>query len=247
MKYLKVWTDFEKVLKPLQEDEIGRLFLDMLRYAGTGEEPEDFIGNEEFLWEVAKRDIDMAAERAETLRNNGLKGGRPKTKENQEKPTETKENQYEPIGYDTKPDESRKEKKRNEKKGNETEISFIADEEAHKIQKEHDSILEAAKNAGFKGSPSENADLIKLYAEYGYEKVIAGFTACVEHSAANLAYLRAVLKGEPRKQVVTQTRVLPAQNFEQRDYSGVDDELKAKLAAEMAEFKRNGGLQNAAG
>ena len=124
---------------------------------------------------------------------------------------------------------------------------LIDDEEAHKIQKEHDSILEAAKNAGFKGSPSENADLIKLYAEYGYEKMIAGFTACVEHSAANLAYLRAVLKGEPRKQVVTQTRVLPAQNFEQRDYSGVDDELKAKLAAEMAEFKRNGGLQNAAG
>ena len=38
-------------------------------------------------------------------------------------------------------------------------------------------------------------------------------------------------------------KILPAQNFQQRDYSGVDDELKAKLAAEMAEFKRNGGLQ----
>lgn len=144
-----------------------------------------------------------------------------------------------------------RERERNTYNDNRESLSLseplIDDEEAHKIQKEHDSILEAAKNAGFKGSPSENADLIKLYAEYGYEKMLAGFTACVEHSAANLAYLRAVLKGEPRKQVVTQTRVLPAQNFEQRDYSGVDDELKAKLAAEMAEFKRNGGLQNAAG
>ena len=37
-----------------------------------------------------------------------------------------------------------------------------------------------------------------------------------------------------------QQRVLPAQNFQQRDYTGVDDELKATLSAEMAEFKSTG-------
>lgn len=37
-----------------------------------------------------------------------------------------------------------------------------------------------------------------------------------------------------------QQRVLPAQNFQQRDYTGVDDELKETLSAEMAEFKATG-------
>ena len=109
MKYLKVWTDFEKVLAPLEFDEIGRLFLAMLHYASTGEEPTDFQGNEVFLWAVAKRDIDTMCEKSEVLRQNGLKGGRPKTKENQTEPNETKVNQ-------TEPDKSLKEKKRNKKK-----------------------------------------------------------------------------------------------------------------------------------
>lgn len=120
MKYLKVWTDFESVLEPLNDDEVGRLFLAMLRYAASGEEPSGFSGNERFLWAVAKRDIDTMAEKSETLRQNGSKGGRPKTRENQTEPTETKENQ-------TEPDESLKEKKRNEKKGNENKRnSFTA-------------------------------------------------------------------------------------------------------------------------
>ena len=118
MKYLKVWTDFENVLSPLKEDEIGRLFLYMIRYARDGEEPTEFVGNEIFIWPTAKRDIDMAAERNEICRQNGLRGGRPKTKENQTEPNEIKENQ-------TEPNESRKEKKRNEKKGNEKERQDI--------------------------------------------------------------------------------------------------------------------------
>ena len=118
MKYLKVWTDFENVLSPLKEDEIGRLFLHMIRYARDGEIPTEFVGNEIFIWPTAKRDIDMAAERNEICRQNGLRGGRPKTKENQTEPNETKENQ-------TEPNESRKEKKRNEKKGNEKERQDI--------------------------------------------------------------------------------------------------------------------------
>lgn len=234
MKYLKVWTDFEKVLTPLQEDEIGRLFLAMLHYAGTGEEPTDFAGNEEFLWQVAKRDIDMAAERAETLRANGMKGGRPKTKDNQEKPTETKVNQVLPVGYEMKPDESRKEKKRNEMKGNEKESSFIADDEAKQIQNDHNRVLDAAEDAGFRMSNDVRGSLIALYAQYGLQKMLDGFTSCVDHGASNLAYLRAVLKGEPRKE---KPKVI-AQDFQQRDYSGVEDEQMEKLKREMAEFKK---------
>ena len=96
MKYLKVWTDFENVLSPLQDDEVGRLFIHMIRYARDGVEPAEFVGNEAFVWPAAKRDIDIAMERNEVCRANGLKGGRPKTKENQTEPNETKENQTEP-------------------------------------------------------------------------------------------------------------------------------------------------------
>ena len=83
MKYLKVWTDFEGVLAPLKDDEIGRLFLHMIHYAKTGEEPESFVGNEMFIWPAAKRDIDVAAEKAEKMRENGSKGGIAKSKNNQ--------------------------------------------------------------------------------------------------------------------------------------------------------------------
>ena len=112
MKYLKVWTNFREVISSLTDAEIGRLFLAMLDYVETGEEPQEFTGNERFLWAAAKRDIDMTNAKQEILRQNGLKGGRPKSKENQSEPDESKENQ-------TEPDESLKEKKRKEKKGNE--------------------------------------------------------------------------------------------------------------------------------
>lgn len=226
MKYLKVWTDFEKVLAPLEFDEIGRLFLAMLHYASTGEEPTDFQGNEVFLWAVAKRDIDTMCEKSEVLRQNGLKGGRPKTKENQTEPNETKENQ-------TEPDKSLKEKKRKEIKRNENKYSFLADDEAHEIQKDHDRILDAAEDAGFAKSNSVRAGLLNLYAEYGLEKVMNGIASCVEHDAPNLAYLRACMSDRPKP-----TKKVNAQNFPQRDYSDVNKELTDELAAEIEAMKK---------
>ena len=144
MKYLKIWTSFLDLISTLEYDEIGRLFEMMLIYAESGKEPEDIDGNERFLWPVAKQQIDFAAERNEVLRQNGMKGGRPKTKQNQSKPTETNENQ-------TKPDESWKEKKRNEKEKNEKE-SFINDDNARVISDEQERVLDAAEDAGFKMS-----------------------------------------------------------------------------------------------
>ena len=100
MKYLKVWTNFRQIIKTLEYDEIGRLFEAMLAYAENGQEPEEFTGNEIFLWPVAKQMIDLAAEKAETLRQNGMRGGRPK---NQEEPDETKQNQTKPNRTNPEP------------------------------------------------------------------------------------------------------------------------------------------------
>lgn len=223
MKYLKVWTNFESVVSPLEDDEIGRLFLAMLHYAATGEEPEEFQGCEKFLWPVAKRDIDNMAEKDEKLRQNGMKGGRPKTKQNQTEPNTG-------IGFQLKPNESLKEIKRNEIKRNEKE-SFIDDDDAQKFQAEQNRVLDAAEDAGFIKSNSVRSGLLRLYAEHGLEKMLKAFESCVKHSAPNLAYMEACLKDKPRKAKV------PAQDFEQRDYSDVPEQDMANLAAEMKAFK----------
>ena len=98
MKYLKLWTSFRETITPLNDAEKGRLLDAMLIYADSGKQP-DFKGNERFVWPSAKQAIDRAAQKAETLRQNGNKGGRPskpnETKENQSEPNETKENQSE--------------------------------------------------------------------------------------------------------------------------------------------------------
>lgn len=57
MKYLKVFTDFAERTKSLSDTEIGRLFRGMMEYASTGIEP-DLRGNERFIWDSAKVDID---------------------------------------------------------------------------------------------------------------------------------------------------------------------------------------------
>ena len=113
---------------------------------------------------------------------------------------------------------------------------LMDDDEAQEIQKDHDRILDAAKDAGFKGSNSENASLLRLYADYGLEKMLDGISACMKHSAPNIAYLEAVLKGEPRKSKGSEINPKSFNNFTQRDYSKVDAEIMANLEKEMAEY-----------
>ena len=214
----------------LTDEEVGRLFRALMVFHSTGEAPE-LQGRESVAFDFICEDINTAEQKyrdkCEQNRRNRLGAG----DKDKEQPTTTDNDRQRPSTVETA-------EKLPEVKG------FMDDAEAQGIQSEHDRILDAAKDAGFKGTNTENAALIQLYAQYGMEKMLEEIPACVDHSAPNLAYLRAVLKGEPRKQT---GKVLPAQNFGQRDYSGVDDEIKAKLAAEMAEFKQNGGLQNAAG
>ena len=202
MKYLKIWTNFLDLMQTLEYDEIGRLFEMMLVYAECGREPEMIDGNERFLWPVAKQQIDLTAERNEILRANGMKGGRPKTKDNQEEPKETKQNQEEPK-------ESCKEKKRKEKERRIEED----DDNARAIQADHNRVLNAAEDAGFQRSNSVRAKLIDLYAVHGLEKVLAGIDSCVQHGATNLAYLEACMKDQPKPKAAN------GRGYDQRDYS----------------------------
>ena len=83
-------------------------------------------------------------------------------------------------------------------------------------------MLDAAEDAGFQKSNSVRARLLQLFATHGREKMLTGIDSCVKHGATNLAYLEAVLKGEPKKQ---KPRV-SAQDYSQRDYA-TDPDFKA--------------------
>ena len=107
--------------------------------------------------------------------------------------------------------------------------SLIADEDAHEIQNNQNRVLDAAEDAGFKMSNDVRSSLIKLYAEHGLEKILDGIKSCSEHGATNLAYLRACLSGTKKKEKPK----VNAQNFDQRDYTGVQDEMMSDLAKEI--------------
>ena len=114
------------------------------------------------------------------------------------------------------------------KKNNENNfLPFLGEEEAAGIQADHDHVLDAAKNAGFKCSPSECAGLLNLYAAYGLEKVVSGIDECVKHSATNLAYLDAVIKGKGKK-----TSATDVHGYEQRDYSGEQEAAMRRMMAD---------------
>ena len=130
MKYLKVWTSFREVIEPLQDAEKGRLFDMMLLYAEEGTDPGNFAGNERFVWPAAKQIIDLAAEKAEKLRQNGSKGGTAKS-ENM-KALANDSNSYQTVAndsnfYQSEAKGSHKKKKRNnkEKESNEKEAINI--------------------------------------------------------------------------------------------------------------------------
>ena len=97
MKYLKVWTSFREVMEPLSDAETGRLFVMMLVYAESFTEPDEFTGNERYVWPAAKQWIDLTFSENLKQQMNGKKGGRPKTQQNPGKPIETQQNPDEPT------------------------------------------------------------------------------------------------------------------------------------------------------
>jgi hypothetical protein len=104
---------------------------------------------------------------------------------------------------------------------------FIDDDNAREVNEDHNRVLEAARDAGFTLSNGVMAELIAMYADNGLQKVLDGLKSCVEHGAPTLAYLRACLRGEPRKKKAD----VSAQRYEQRDYGGEQEEAMARMIA----------------
>lgn len=123
-------------------------------------------------------------------------------------------------------DNKNKNKNKEQESETETEIDMITAEDAEAIQHDHDRILDAAEDAGFKMSNDVRATLIALYAENGLQKMLDGFKACVDHGVSNIAYLKGCLKGEPRK---SQGKTVSAQQYAQRSYENEDAEAMRRM------------------
>ena len=105
---------------------------------------------------------------------------------------------------------------------------FDLDDDLQGIAREHDKLLSAAESAGFPRTDAVRAKLIALYADHGMEKMLSAIDACVDHGATNIAYLQAVLRGEPKKPKAQ----VAAQAYGQRDYSKEqEDAMRRMLSA----------------
>ena len=228
-EFLPLFLDFNETTQDLSDQQCGHLVRALVDYA-NGKEPEIGDGMELMAFRFLKGTIDRNARLSAVRAEAGAKGGFAKAEKqkvaNGGKSWQTVANDSKKVNI-------------NNDINNKTNIdsnnrAFLDDDEAAEIQHEHDRVLTAAEDAGFKMSNTVRATLIALYADNGLEKMLTGFNECATHGAPNLAYLEAVLKGTGKKK--PQMKVLPAQQYDQRDYSEVQAELMAEQAREMEEY-----------
>ena len=199
---------FEKTAR-LSDEELGRVFRALMVYHRNHTEPE-LNERESMVFDFIKVDIDRTEKKY-----------KDKCDKNREIRLDAIERQRTSTNVNER--DQYKEKKIKEKEKEKT-ITFIDDTEAAQIVSDHDKVLSAAENAGFARNDATRAKLIDLYAVHGLQKVLDGLNSCVEHGVSNVAYLSAVLKGEPKKQ--PEGKKINAQQYSQRDY---DEEQEAAL------------------
>ena len=82
MDYLKIWPEIERWLSRYTDEERGRVFMAMMAYTFRGEEPnwpED--AREWCVWEPIRDKMDGCADKVQSLRENGRRGGRKSAQE----------------------------------------------------------------------------------------------------------------------------------------------------------------------
>lgn len=229
--HLKVYFSFEEDAQALNDSEKSRLLLAMLRYAVDGTES-NLTGNERFLFPVFRAQIDRDIENYEIKVNNGSKGGRPKTKENQEEPKITENNQSKSEKTETAKIEDKR---------------YKIDDKRQKIEElfnrfwavypRHEGKQAAMK--AFEKAKVDNALLETMIAAIEKQKRSAQWQG---DGGKYIPHPATWINGRRWEDETLQSygKSVIAQEFPQRDYSDVDKELMDDLAKEMAIFKGAG-------
>ena len=122
MDYLKIWPEIERWLSRYTDEERGRVFMAMMAYTFRGEEPDwPQDAREWCVWEPIRDKMDGCADKVQSLRENGRRGGR---KSAQEAKTGENYETEESISEQTKAEESKeKQTEANESNGKQTQAN----------------------------------------------------------------------------------------------------------------------------
>lgn len=171
----------------------------------------------------------------QTIRNQKSKYPAPQATENncEQLKAVASKSPRNPIQSNPNPNPNRSRNTRAREDDDDDNVGGISMEEAQQVQQDHNIVLDAAERAGFPKSESVRDTLIAFYAEHGKQKMLDAIDACVEHSAPSIAYLRAVLRGDPKPQRSARATV-PAQQYHQREYDDSQTE-QIKRFVQLAE------------
>lgn len=202
LDYLKIFPEFEMMLRRYTDEERGRLFMAMMAYAYRGEEPDfDEDAHEWYIWDTIKLKIDQCAETLESKRASGKKGGSAKQTEadaSKANQSEAEESNVKHIEADastpkqteaeaskakqTEADESKadiyKNKNKNKNKSSSsyvppTPYDDIGDDELLRLRQEQQDVETAARRVGLPVSAAGDYDTMdNLRAEHGADNLL---------------------------------------------------------------------------
>ena len=109
LEYLQMYPEKFAMVKRYPPEDRCHLYEAMAQYAFAGEEPDWPESDMKWLiWEALRQKVDAIQRFQEKQRDNGNKGGRPKTQRNPTKPNETQTNPSKPNETQTNPDKPSK-------------------------------------------------------------------------------------------------------------------------------------------
>lgn len=216
LDYLKVFPEFEAMLRRYTDEERGRLFMAMMAYAYRGEEPDFADGAHEwYIWDTIKLKIDQCAETLESKRASGKKGGSAKQTEadaSKANQSEAEESNVKHIEADAStPKQTQAEasktdiyKNKNKNKSSSsyvppTPYDDINDDELLRLRQEQQDVETAARRVGLPVSAAGDYDTMDaLRAEHGADnllKAISRIQGATEKSR-DWRYISGILRKE---------------------------------------------------
>lgn len=212
LPYIKVFRDMTDTIDLLADEEAGRLLKAILHYANG--QAVELPGQERLIFAMMKTQMDRDEESyrltCEKRRENGLKGGRPKTKDNQMVNEETNENQM-VISKSKKSQD--KDKEEDKEKDNDKDKDYLRKAASRFIPPTSDEVFAYCLDKGF----DMDADaFIDFYQSKGWK---VGSQPMKDWRAA----VRNWMRHDNKPQKVKGPKTVNAQQYEQRKYT--EDEL----------------------
>lgn len=206
LDYLKVFPDFEIMLRRYTDEERGRLFMAMMAYAYRGEEPDfEESAREWLIWDTIKFKIDQCTENLESKRANGRKGGstakQDKANRSNAKQTEANESKSKQNPHIQEQEQEHVQEQEQEYvvRSNPQTPFDLTDDELREIRQERAEVETAARRVGLPASTLADQDCMdSLRAEHGADNLLKaiGRLQGAPEKSRNWRYVGGILRRE---------------------------------------------------